>query len=124
MKFVLSNTDRYWWPVTVHTPDPESPGAFAEQAFEMQFEARTTDEERAEQDRILGLPDMAAQIRAERASLAAVCTDWRGVVTPDGNPLPFSATNLEAALQKPWVRQGIWNAYFGSLAGEAARLGN
>ena len=40
MKFMLTDTDQYWWPVTVRVPDPENAGQILEQEFEMQFEQR------------------------------------------------------------------------------------
>lgn len=124
MQFVLAPSNAYWWPVTVRMPDPDSAGKFLEQKFEIRFEPRDQDADLAERARILAIEDPAGQQRADRKSLADVCKGWRGVVTPDKAELPFNATNLDAALQKPWIRIAVWQAYWDSVSGQEARLGN
>lgn len=80
-KFVMTDKHLYWWPVTVRVPDPDNAGTFAEQSFEMQFEAQprevllacqerhaaaTTDRERIEADK--------EQMRMRRSQLRRI---WR-----------------------------------------------
>ena len=38
MQFKLAKTYRYWWPVTVQIPDPETPGKIIEQQLKIEFE--------------------------------------------------------------------------------------
>ena len=124
MNFVLAPSNAYWWPVTVRMPDPDNPGKLVGQEMRIRFEARDQEAEIAEQERIQSQATVAEQARAERDSLAAICRDWEGVVTPDGQPLPFNKANPAAALQQPWFRTAVFRAYHESLTGQEARLGN
>lgn len=124
MKFTLAASSRYWWPVTVLVPDPDNPGTFAEQTLQMQFEAKMQDEMLDEHNRLGAIRDLKQQAQAERKILADLCMDWKDVVSPGGDPVPFSRANLESALQISWFRAGAWRAYHESQNGQAARLGN
>lgn len=123
MNFVLTETPRYWWPVTVHVPDNDNPGELVEQTFEVLFEPRDQDAEKAARDHVLGITDPNEQLKADRASLASVIKNWRGVVDADRTELEFSAERLDLALRQPWSRIGLWRAYHESQSGQA-RLGN
>ena len=110
-RFRLVETYLYWWPVAVQVPDPERPGAFVRQDFEMRFQALPLLEvERLEADsrrfRLEGRIDAAETLLLER-----VCNAWRGVEAEDGGDAPFSRTACYAA-------------YRDSITGERARLGN
>lgn len=124
MKFVLAETPRYWWPVTVRMPHPEAAGQIIEQQLDILFEPQGQDAalDTAEAAGAATSPrDFAEQ---EQATLRAICRDWRGVVDDATGDVPFSDTAFSAAIQMVWFRQAVFAAYRESLTGEAARLGN
>lgn len=123
MKFVLSATNRFWWPVKVKMPDPDRPGKIVTQELVVLFEPKDQDSAIEDQARIAALP-ATDQIVAERQLLADVVRDWRDVLDEDKQPVPFSDKNLNMALQQSWFRTALWSAYAQSLAGQEARLGN
>lgn len=125
MKFILAATTSYWWPVTVRIPDPGQPGKIVEQRFNALLKPQDQDEYFADQEAMDKLPTPKARARAERESLARRIEGWDAdVVDGQGQPVPFTAANLEAALRKSWFRAGIWRALNESALGEEARLGN
>ena len=124
MKFVLAETTRYWWPVTVRMPSKEAVGEVIEQRFEMLFEPQGQDEALAIAEAIAAAAGPRAMAAAERENLRSICKGWRGVVDDTGGEVPFSAEFFDQAAQMPWFRRAIFAAYRESLAGEAARLGN
>lgn len=124
MKFVLAETPRYWWPVTVRVPSRDTAGEVVAQGFEVLFEPQGQDEG-AEAFEAIGRAGSVRESAArERDILQAICKDWRGVVDEAGGEVPFSAEFLDQASQMAWFRRGIFAAYRASLSGEAARLGN
>ncbi|WP_319414417.1 hypothetical protein [uncultured Cohaesibacter sp.] len=120
MKFKLTDTDQYWWPVTVRVPDPENAGKILEQEFEMLFEPEDQDTSINEAEKYVSLTTQRERVNHERDQLLRVCKNWRGL---DGD-LPFTEKAFRKALNKSWVRIAIYQAYAQSLNGEAARLGN
>jgi len=124
MKFTLAEKPRYWWPVTVRAPDPENPGKVIEQTLRVLFEPRDQDEERAEQDRVAKITDPAEQLREDRASLAAVIKGWDDVIDAEKSSVAFTPENIALALKQPWFRAAVWEAYYESMSGQEARLGN
>ena len=124
MKYVLSTTNRYWWPVIVRLPDPDQPGKMMEQALKILFEPKDQDEALAEQERISAIREPRKQAQAERESLSDVCKGWDDIVNDDKTPIPFTHENLMLALQKAWFRAAVYRAYADSLTGQEARLGN
>lgn len=125
MKFILGSTNSYWWPVTVRKPDPENPGKIMEQRFKALLKPQDQDEYFSEQEHIDQLRTAKARARAERESLARRIESWDAdVVDGQGQPVPFTASNLDAALRMSWFRAGIWRALNESALGEEASLGN
>jgi len=123
MKFQLTDTYRYWWPVTVEMPDPEKPGKAVKQSFTVQFEALGQDEGEAMNQRIAALPE-DEQKQHKHEAILRVCKDWRDVTDADGKPVPFSDEVLRQMLQYSWIRLAIYQAYADSLVPGAARKGN
>lgn len=124
MKFVLAETPRYWWPVTVRVPSREEAGKVAEQRFEMLFEPQAQEAALEAAEAIAGMPTLRERAAGEREHLHAICKGWRGVIDDTGGEVPFAADLLDQAAQQPWFRRGVLAAYRESLAGEEARLGN
>lgn len=124
MKFRLVENPRYWWPMLVRIPDPETPGAVIEQRLEVLLQARPQDELIAEQRRINAIDDPIERLVAEREVQAAAVHGWRGVVDDDGSDVPFSAAALSLAMQHSWFRASLHRAWAESLEGQEARLGN
>ena len=124
MKFTLSKTIRYWWPVTVSIPDPANPGKCIKQTLKVLFEPKNQDAAISAYKHLEEIPDVHDRLVAERDMLAGVVKDWADVVDDDQTPMPFSQEALNAALQQGWFRTGLNRALTESLTGEEARLGN
>lgn len=124
-EFVLAGNDRYWWPIDVRVPDPENPGKFLVQRFEMQFEPLEQDDV-LKQDAILeGITDPQERVQHDREQLRKICKNWRkGPVDQSGNQIPFTEENFNAALQKTWFRMAVYTGLNDSQLGREARLGN
>lgn len=123
MQFNLSKSYRYWWPVTVRSPDPENPGKVIEQKLRVQFEPLPRDEEIAWQEKTAKLKTARARVEDEKVQMRSVVKNWDGVLS-GSDIVPFSPEALDLALQHPWFRIGLANAFAESLSGEEARMGN
>lgn len=125
MKFVLTSEHVYWWPVKVKLPDPDQKraGKLIEQEFTIQFAAMPEDEARELAAEIAALPQAEREARQHEAILV-VSRGWAGVFDENGEEVPFSAELLREAIRSPFFRLAIYNAYFASTSGEAARKGN
>lgn len=124
MNFKLSRTHRYWWPVTVRIPDPETAGQVIEQQLKLQFEPLPRAEELRSNESFAELKTMRAMAEFEIANTKRIVRNWDGVVDGNGEAVPFSEESLEQALQFEWFRAAVAKAYRASLAGDEARLGN
>lgn len=124
MKFTLAKKVRYWWPVTVRMPDPETPGKIVEQQLKVLFEPKSRDEALAAQDDYAQLDTARARAEHEHTELKDVVKGWDDVVDDDKSPVPFTEETISAALQLSWFRTGVYAAYAESLNGQEARLGN
>lgn len=124
MKFVLSKSHLYWWPVTVRIPDPENPGKIVEQVLRVQFEPRSRDQLLEAQEAAAKLTNLRDIIAHEISEARAVVRNWDEVIGEDGQLVPFTHENLELALQQPWFRKGVQVALAESMNGEEARRGN
>jgi hypothetical protein len=124
MRFKLSKSYRYWWPVTVRLPDPDKAGSILEQRFEAQFEPLSRDELLASQEAAAKLTTLRDMAEHEAAQATRMVTDWREIDDEAGKPLAFSPERLAQALQQPWFRAAINEALNRSMNGEEARLGN
>ena len=125
-KFKLTTEHLYWWPVTVFLPNPDAKraGEVISQSFKMQFLSMSLDDARAMAAEIAALP-AEERDRRQHEELERVSRDWNEDVVDDDNlPIPFSLEKLRAAMQAPWFRIGLYQAYVKSLSGEAARKGN
>lgn len=123
MKFILG-ASVVWWPVIVNRPDPDSPGKTVSQTLKCQFRPIEQDGFLAEQERIAEIPGLRDRAAEERAYLATTFQDWADVEDIDGNSVPCTAQNKEAALQDGAFRAALWKAISELSLGEAARLGN
>lgn len=124
MKFILTDTYRFWWPVTVRLPDPEKPGAIIEQTFEVEFLAMPKDRAKeldAAKAKLTTDEDREAH---DRGMLTEILCNWRDVVAAGNKPVPFDAANLDTALQFSFFRVAIYGAYAEAMAGEEARTKN
>lgn len=124
MKFKLAKSHRYWWPVTVRMPDPETAGQVVEQQLKVQFEPLPRDEELRSNDAFAELKTLREMAEFEIANTRRIVRNWDGVVDGDGEAVPFGEEVLGQALQFEWFRTAIVKAYRASMSGEEARLGN
>ena len=124
MQFKLAKTYRYWWPVTVQIPDPETPGKIIAQDLKVQLEPMTQAEINAAQEEAAKLKTLRAVTDHGVRQMLRVVKNWEGVVDEDGAPVPFSEAALEQALQHAWFRAGVNKALLDSQNGEEARQGN
>lgn len=122
--FTLTTRHVFWWPVTVRRPDPETPGAFTEDHFEIQFEAIPQREAEDIERELLKLTE-ADEIRQRRFDLLKrVTRDWRQVCDADGQPLTFSEPVFAAALEWPWFSSAVLDAYLEAITGGGGRRKN
>ena len=108
MKFVLQETPRFWWPVTVKMPDPKAAGKTISQTLKCQFTGMTR--------------SMALEMKAgdDDAMFKQIITDWDDILDADGNPVQFSEEAFAQALDLPWFRAGLWTAIGEATRGEPA----
>ena len=124
MQFKLAKTYRYWWPVTVQIPDPETPGKIIEQQLKIEFEPMAQTDLTTAQEESAKLKTLREVTDHGIRQIKRVICNWDGVVDDDGKPVPFTAEALEQALQHAWFRTGINKALSESQNGEEARQGN
>lgn len=136
--FTLVKTLTTWWPVTVYEPDPQTPGTFLEQSFEVEMEILDDDDVKAHRDARMAVLAAAAADTSEsglaktqqaleeldRNWFLRVVRNWRNVVDEKKNPLTFSEQVLLAALKRAHVREGIVHAYNEAIDTGAARIKN
>lgn len=124
MKFKLSETCRYWWPVTVRQPDPERAGKFATSTLEVLFEPDTRDQVLADIETLTALATDVERVEHEINRYLRMIADWRNVVDDNDQPVPFSSAALRQALGRNWFREAVDRAFSDSVLGQEARLGN
>lgn len=124
MKFKLVEKHRYWWPVVVRIPDPDVPGRFVEQELKILFEPQDRDAAVAATEAYEKLTTARARADHEHEQLLAVSKNWDDVEGSDKQPLAFSEDIFRAALQQGWFRSAVYTAYYDSLNGVEARVGN
>jgi hypothetical protein len=124
MKFKLVQKYRYWWPVTVHLPDPENAGKMVSQHLKILFEPVGRDEAMTAQEAYEKLETPRARAEHEHAQLLAVVKDWDDVEDAEKKQIPFSEEFFTAACAQPWFRAAVYNAYAESMNGREAQLGN
>ncbi len=123
MQFILTQSYRYWWPVRVRIPDPETPGKIVEQILKVQFEPKPRDAQLADQEAAARLTSLRELTEHDIRVAREIIVNWDDVTSKDGH-VPFTPENLELALQQPWFRKAIQTALQESMNGEEARLGN
>ena len=124
MKFKLVETYRYWWPVIVRMPDEHNPGKMAEHELKVLFEPQPREEAVKAAEAYAKLKTAREQADHEHQRLLAVVKNWNDIEDQDKNPIPFSEQSFLQALEYPWFRLGVYNAYTDSLNGIEARMGN
>lgn len=124
MKFKLTDTPRYWWPVTVRMPSPDQPGKIVNQTLKLLFEPQSRSAAIDEAEALASLENPRDRAEAEMRQLKGVVTNWDDVTDDDGGAVAFSDEAFARALEFTWFRTAVYAAYAESLAGEEARLGN
>jgi hypothetical protein len=126
MKFVVTTSRKYWWPVKVRLPaqDERRAGNVEEFTFKAQFEAINTDEAKAIRDEIAALPEEERDAR-KNDLLLRVVVGWNDdIVGEDKKPIPFDRDTLVEIIKDPWVLMAFWVAWSESMTGDSARRGN
>ncbi|MEM6381648.1 MAG: hypothetical protein AAF739_03165 [Pseudomonadota bacterium] len=116
MQFTITDTYLFWWPVTVSIPSDDEPGTFTEQTFHMQFEAISKDRAKKLDDELKDASTKDVDQRLAEVVMGA-CRDWRDVIAKNGDPVEFHEGALYGAMQFPWFRAGIINAYAEAMHG-------
>lgn len=119
MKFVLTESYVYDWPVKALVPDPSKPGAMLEQELVVKFAAMSRDEAKRLDAEIAALPE-TEQVARQDDVLRRVLVGWEGVVDSEDRRVPFAQETLDIALQFPWFRSACYRAYADSLRGAVA----
>lgn len=136
--FVLRKTLTTWWPVKVYEPDPENPGTFAEQEFEIELEILDDDAVKAHREARAAIFEAATADTSEsglaqtqekledldRNHFLRTCRNWRQVVDDSQAPVIFSEQIFLQALKRPHVREAIVHAYNEAIDTGKARLKN
>lgn len=103
--FKLSQSNSYYWPVTVEMP--ADGGKFEKHTFDAEFRRMSVDELQA-----LGDTDETGGIACR-----TIMVGWKGIVDDSGEEVPFSETSRDQLLQWPTVRIAIMQSFRASLAG-------
>lgn len=125
--FVLSDRRVFVADATAILPSAETPGAYIDYAFRLEFEA--IDEEESSSLATLTDEDLAqaaatAPARADKRMLRRIILGWSDVVDRSGQQIPFAADVLEIAIAQPWFRAAAFAAYRAAMTGGEARRGN
>lgn len=124
MKFIPTAKYTFWRPVTIKSPDPDNSGQLQTETLELLFEALSLDEGVALDEELAQLRSDKERTAHELKRIRRVVLDWREVVDEKNKPIPFSPEMLDAFIQMPWHRVGIYQAYAEAMAGQEARTGN
>jgi len=117
MKFVLAEDYTYWWPVTVHIPDPDKPGNTLSQNFEARFKAVPSERLRELEKSEVG----GSKAESIEALIREALIDWRDVEAEGGDDIPFSPDALTGALRFSFFQVGVFAALIESAQGGAAQ---
>jgi hypothetical protein len=123
------------WPVTINVPIDG--GETQEMEIRVRYRLLTQDEmtARAHEDLAAAraastdqspIEGLLAAIEPEGLKkrldqLKACITGWEGIADAEGNPLPFTATNLEAVLNVPYLRTPIASGLMEASRGAPAK---
>lgn len=120
MNFKITDTYRFWWPVTVRMPDQKNAGKIIEQKFEAYFEALSDERAKALDKAFNNLKTDEERQAHEHDVLREVLKDWKGVVGEDDQKQPFTAELREVCINNTWFRAGVYEAYRQAMRAEAA----
>lgn len=124
MKFKLVENYTYWWPVKVSIPNPDRPGKFVSQSFDVKFSALSKSEGDTMRDDFSKLETDEERHKHQDDLLHRVCSDWRGVEDDESGEVEFTDETFSKAMEWSWFRTGVYLAFAESLAGDQARKGN
>lgn len=115
MALKLSNTERFYWPVSVNLP--VDGGRFEKQEFEALFPRMKVSEVEALVGKVY-----TGEIKSPRQAVRSIVHGWRGVVD-DGQDVQFNDANVDALLDIPGVANAVFEAFREAMSG-AARAKN
>ncbi|WP_421579129.1 hypothetical protein [Shinella sp. M31] len=136
--FVLVETLTTWWPVKVYEPDPERPGKFVAQEFEVEFEILDDDAVKAQREARAAVLEAASADTSEnglaqtqqkldeldRHYFLRIVRNWRQVVDEGKKPVVFTEQIFLQALKRAHIREAIVHAYNEAIDTGKARLKN
>jgi hypothetical protein len=108
--FKISQSQSYTWPVEVQVA--ASGGRFDKHTFDAEFK-------RLPQSRIEAI--MSGEIDNDKVLAREVVVGWKGIISADGQEVPFSASALDDVLESAGVAASITRAWFASFAGAKAK---
>ncbi|MES0879700.1 hypothetical protein [Roseibium sp. SCP14] len=120
MNFKITDTYRFWWPVTVRMPDPNNAGAIIEQKFEALFEALPEDRANEMDEAFAALETAKDRKAHQHDAIREILKDWRGVIAEDESEQPFTEDAREQCIQSTWFRIGVYDAYAQAMRAEEA----
>ena len=120
-----SATGSYLWPVTIKVP--ADGGLFEEFTFDARF--RRIPQDRTEELMLLAVKNaqrlqMGQEPEAngtDRAVAEEILAGWAGVLTDEGEEVPFSASALQSLLMFPGAASAIVLAWYDSINGKKAK---
>lgn len=118
--FVIKKVHSFTWPVRVQVP--EDGGRKVQRTFTAVF--TVVPPERVSELVHLAMGDESGATNSDLLILREVVQDWKDVGDEQGNPILFSAENLEALAAHPYIRRALVEAYLDAVSGNKVRLGN
>ena len=112
--FIVKKDHQFLWPVEIFMPLDN--GKVECQKFNVKFKILSKEQ----QNNVLGATHVD-----DVEILRDVVVGWDdSIKSEDGRNLEFNAENMEDLIHIPYVRIGIFKAYFKAISGDQARIKN
>ena len=128
MPFTIVKHSRAWWPVKWNGVAED--GTIVENAIELRFRRTKVDESAAFIRDVVAAQDKEGEEGVDLPALYVgfvqrIADDWRGVLAENGEPLPWSDSNLYLLMNEGGLFHRTFNAWRDCLAAEPGiRAGN
>ena len=110
--FKLSQSETYFWPVTVETP--VSGGKFEKANFDAEFKRLSASEKEEFRKKLV-------DVKSDIACAKELLIGWKGIADADGSELPYSETNKEKLLEVSNTGTAVVHAFIESISKEKTK---
>ncbi|MCE2516265.1 MAG: hypothetical protein J4F41_00225 [Alphaproteobacteria bacterium] len=126
MPFQFTADATFKWPVTIIKPVPDQPGQTTSHEFIGVFKQQMQHAHDALNDSLNEIDPRSPTALEEAAAInrewyRQILVDWEDILDGEGQPLPFSAANLDLLLTDPVVGLCISKAYNASQKQDAQK---